>query len=151
MLWALVYIIGLIATQYLLGQGTLTLMWAEWIWFVLLVISAWSIAKTFPIKWPASIAHLWTNILVTFVVLAVTMLLGFWSGSAAVLFALFLLLNGAAVFAKGYEVKKGNWVGMGLMMLIFGLVYVSWFSEIPFFAAALVLGIPLLMTSWKMK
>ena len=47
--------------------------------------------------------------------------------------------------------KNGGWVGMGLMMIVFGLVYVAWFSGIPFFAAALVLGVPMLMASWKMK
>lgn len=151
MLWALVFIVGLIATQYLLGQGTLNLMWAEWIWFVLLVISSWHIGKSYGMKWPAGINQLWMGTMVTFIVLVVTMLLGFWAGSAAVMFALFLLLNGVSAFATGHEMKSGSWVGMGLCMLVFGLVYVAWFSPVPFFAAALVLGVPMLMASWKMK
>ncbi len=151
MLWALVFIIGLIGTQYLVGQGTLQLMYAEWIWFVLLVISSYSIGKSYGMKWPAGINQLWMSTMATFIVLVATMLLGFWPGNAAVMFAIFLLLNGAGSFATGHEMKNGGWVGMGLMMLVFGLVYVSWFSGLPFFAAALVLGVPMLMTSWKMK
>lgn len=150
MLWALVFIIGLIGTQYLIGQGT-QLMYAEWIWFFLLVISSYSIGKSYRIKWSAGINQLWMSTMVTFIVLTVTMLLGFWPGSAAVMFAIFLLLNGARSFATGYEMKNGGWVGMGLMMIVFGLAYTAWFSMIPFFAAALVLGVPMLMASWKTK
>jgi len=151
MLWALVYLLGLIATHYSVGQSTLSMMWATWIWFVLLVVSSWSIGKSYGMKWPAGIQTLWMSIMGTFIVLAVTMLLNLWAGNAAVLFALYLLLNGAGAWATGFEMKNGGWLGMGVMMVVFGLVFPGWFSGVPFLAAALVMGVPMLLSSWKMK
>lgn len=150
MLWALVYLIGLIATHYLIGNGTLSVMWATWIWFVLLIISSYSVGKSYG-KMPAAQNQAWMGINGLFIVLVLTMLLGFWSGGPAVMFALYFLLIGGGMFGAGHDMKVGTWLGAGLTWVALGIVFPSWFGATPFLAAALFLGVPMLLMSWKMK
>lgn len=156
MVWSLVFLLGLLATFYLLQQGTLTMMIAEWVWFVVLIVGCFAIGKTYG-KMPASATNAWMGAMLVFAVLVVTMLLGLWSAplganSAAVLFALYFLFTGGAMFASGHEMKNAMWMGWGLVNIALAIVFPSWFvatAETPFLAAALLIGLPMLYTSWK--
>ena len=151
LLWGLVYLVGLIGTSFMLGQGSLTSAVAQWAWFILLIISGMSIGKSFGMKWPENINVAWKVTSTMFIVLAGTMLLGVWSGSAAVLFALYLLLHGGAKIASGLEMKNSIWTTMGFTDLALGIVFPTWFGASPYLAAALILGVPVLLSSMKMK
>src|SRR3989344_2313955 len=148
MLWALVYLIGLLATHYLLLQGSLTESMALWIWFVIVLVSNYSIGKSMG-KMPAAVNTVWMGATVLFIVLAGTMLLGVWAGGAAVFFALYLILFGGAMFGTGHEMKKGTWSGMGLTDMFIGFVFPTWFSGAPFLVAALYIGVGMLYYTWK--
>jgi hypothetical protein len=151
MLWALVYLIGLIATHYLVGQGMLMESWALWAWLVILAISQYSIGMSRNIK-SSAVKSAGMITCALFIVLAGTMLLNLWSvgtASSAAFFALFLLLNGALIFAMGHEMKRVDWVTFGLYSVGLGIVFPGWFASAPYLAAALILGVPLLIGTLK--
>lgn len=148
MLWALVFLLGLLVTHYFVVMSALSVTYALWIWFILLIVSNYSIRMTYG-KMPASAKNAWMMAMIMFIVLGGTMLLGLWSGSAAVLFALWFLFMGGAMFASGHEMKISMWMGMGLVDLVLAIIFPAWFSSVPFLAAALFLGIPMLYASWK--
>ena len=148
MLWALIYLLGLLATHFLILQGTLTETMALWVWFVVLLISSYSIGQSRAIR-SATVNSAWMLSTALFIVLSGTMLLGIWSGGAVVLFALYLLLNGAVVFAMGHDMRRADWVAYGLYSVALGLVYPTWFVSAPFLAAAFILGVPLLLGSMR--
>jgi len=151
MLWALVYLIGLIATHYLVGQGMLAESWALWAWLVILVISQYSIGMSRNIKSaPVKSAGMITCAM--FVVLGAALLLNLYSvgsATASALFAIFLVLNGALIFAMGHEMKRVDWVTFGLYSVALGIVFPGWFATAPYLAAALILGVPLLIGTLK--
>lgn len=151
LLWGLVYLVGLIGTSMMIGQGNLANSVAQWAWFIILIVSGMSIGKSFGMKWPENVKVSWKVVTTMFIVLAGTMLLGVWSGNAAVLFALFLLLNGGAKIASGLEMKNSIWTTIGFTDLALGIVYPTWFGTSPYLAAALILGVPVLLSSMKMK
>jgi len=147
MLWALVYLVGLLATHYLLQQGSLTETMALWIWFVVFIISSYSINKSRAIK-SGAVNSAWMLTTALFIVLVGTMLLGVWSGGTTLFFALLLILNGAVIFASGHEMHRADWVAYGLYSVILGLVFPSWFASAPYMMAAFILGVPLLLGTW---
>lgn len=151
LIWGLVYLVGLLATHYMLLQGSITDMFAQWLWFLILIVSSMSVGKSFKMKWPANVDVSWKVTMSMFIILAGTMVLGVWAGGASVLFALFLLLNGGAKIASGHDMKNAIWTTMGFNDLALGIVYPAWFGASPYLAAALILGVPVLLSSMKMK
>ncbi len=149
LLWSLVYLVGLIGTHFMVAQGQLAETTALWIWLIVLMVSGYHMGMSGGIKWPAEVESTWMYSMVLFVVLVGAMLLNWWSGDAAVFFALYFIIFGAANFATGHAMKKESWVFMGLMSLAFGLVFPAWFNSVPFFAAGLILGVPMLLSSMK--
>lgn len=146
--WALVFFLGLIATYYLVSTQMLSDMWGAWVWFVLLLVGNWSIGKAYG-KMPEGVKNIWMGVMVMFAVVAGTMLLGLWGGDISVMFALWLIFSGGAMFATGHEMKNSIWTGMGLMNLALGIVFPTWFGGTPYLAAALLIGLPMLLAAWK--
>ena len=151
LLWALVYLIGLIGTQFLVDVGVLSIVSAEWVWLVILVIAGVMVDSIMGLRWTGSNRTLWMMLNGLFIVLSVTMVLSFWPGNESVLFALYFVLNGAGMLASGFEMRNNMWLGIGAVHLAFGLVLPTWFAAAPFLVSGLVLGVPLLISLWKMK
>lgn len=151
MLWALVYLVGLIATHYLVGQGMLAESWALWAWLIILTISQYSIGMSRSIK-SATVKSGGMITCVLFFVLGAALLLNLYSvgtATSAAFFAIFLVLNGAMIFAVGHEMKRADWTMFGLYSVALGIVFPGWFATAPYLAAGLILGVPLLIGTLK--
>ena len=148
MIWAIVYLVGLFATQIAVQDMMISDAMALWIWFAILVVSSYSMQMSRNVK-SATLKNAWMLAMSLFVVLSVAMLLGVMAGSDAMVFGLFLLLNGAVIFAMGHDLKRGDWVAYGLYSSLFGLMFLSWFSATPYSAMAFILGVPLLLGTLK--
>ena len=146
MLWALVFLVGLIITHFMWLQN-LDEMAALWAWLIIILGANFSIGKSYGKKWPAEVAMSWNTVTALFIVLAGTMLLGVWPGGATVFFALYFVLFGAAMFASSHEMKMSSGVTWGLIYVALGIVYPLWFVTAPFLAAGLILGLPMLIES----
>ena len=149
-LWALVYLVGLAATNFFVQQGfSETFAWGVWI--VIILISQWSIGKSWGKKMPDGIMLAWKASMGVFVILSVAMLAGYIQVPMATILAVYFLTFGAARFVTVHELEMPNATAFGLTNIAFGLVTTSWFPDNYFLAAALLLGIPMLLMNWKMK
>ena len=149
-LWALVYLVGFAATNFFVQQGfSETFAWG--IWIVVILVSQWNIGKSWGKKMPDSMMAVWRAATGLFVVLSVAMLAGFIQAPMSAILAVYFLIFGAARFVTGHEMKMPQATAFGLMNVAFGLVTISWFPDNYFLAAALILGIPMLLLNWKMK
>ncbi|MBS3055047.1 MAG: hypothetical protein J4452_00975 [Candidatus Aenigmarchaeota archaeon] len=150
MLWALVYLVGFAATNFFVQQGfSETFAWA--IWIVVILISTWSIGKSWGKKMPDSVMMAWRAATGVFVVLSVAILTGYVQAPMSAILAVYFLTFGAARFATGHEMKMSQATAFGLTNIAFGLLVTSWFPDNYFLAAAILLGIPMLLMNWKMK
>lgn len=147
-LWALVYMIGLFATNLFVQNGfSETLAWG--IWIVVILVSTWSIGRSWGKKMPEPVEKTWRMAMGLFLVLAVAFLAGVLPASGAAVLAVYFFIFGATRLATGLEIKMMPAVAMGLMEIAFGFVTTSWFANDYFLAAAFIIGIPMLINNWK--
>lgn len=151
MLWGLVFLLGLAATHFLVMNGSLSASWAMLGWLVLLLVSNWSIGKSYGKKWPANADAAWKGGTVLFLVLSVLLWLGWLPGGAGVMFALFFLYTGMGMIVTGWDVKNSMWIGMGFLMFIYALIVPTWFSSTFYLFSAIVLGLPMLFEAMMKK
>lgn len=147
MLWALVYLVGFAATHFFVQQGfSETFAWV--IWIVILVVSSWSAGKTVG-KIPAPITQAWKGAIGLFVVLSAAILLGYIPVPMSAILAAYFLIFGSLRFVMGSEMKTPQRTFYGLMHIGFGLVTTAWFADTYFLAAALIIGLPVLVMNLK--
>jgi len=147
MLWALVYLVGFAATYFFIQQGfSETLAWT--IWIIILVVSSWSLGKTIG-KIPATITQAWKAAIGLFVVLSFAIVFGYVLAPMSTILAAYFLIFGALRFVMGLEMKTPQRTFFGLMQIAFGLVTTAWFADNYFLAAALIIGVPMLLMNWK--
>lgn len=150
---SLVYLLGLGATQYLVGNGSVSEVDALWAWLVIVVGSVYLTGRTVK-KIPESVKTTWMSFVLLFVVVEGALLLGYWNPgvmlpTSSIFFSILLILFGAAMFGSSHDMKMSHY--SGLMYLAIGIIFPFWFSLSPFLMAGLVLGLTMLVENWRMK
>lgn len=135
--WGLVFLIGMLATHYLVAD-----LWLAWIgWLVIIFVANAIVGKSMK-KSPREIVHMWHVVNILGILLTIAFLTETIAFDASKVMAVWFFLMGAATFAGAHQMRNPEQIFVGLLWVVAGIVLPIWFSSVPFLIGGLLFGLP---------